>query len=105
MLIRFYYFLCSSQGLSPVIYSINTSIAETTHKIPYEAVFGQQPRSDAEVWKIINKSRVESKEKISANFANIFDECKFYINYIFLESSSFLSNYNHVTQIISKKVI
>ncbi len=90
-MIRSHYFWCPSQGLNPVIYSINTSIAETTNKTPYEVVFGQQPRSDFEMWKIISESGVEDEENLPNNLVNIFNECKVYISYIFLEGSTFFS--------------
>jgi hypothetical protein len=40
-------------GLGPVMFAINTSIARTINKTPFEVVFGQRPRADDYVWKSI----------------------------------------------------
>ena len=50
-----------------------------------------KPRSDFEMWEIISESGVEDEENLPINFANIFDECKFFISCILLERPSFFS--------------
>ncbi|CAF3830042.1 unnamed protein product [Rotaria sp. Silwood1] len=47
-------------GLGPVMFSINTSVACSTKKTPYEVAFGQQPRIDDHIWKSIE---AQIKEK------------------------------------------
>lgn len=49
---------------------MNTSIAKTTNKTPYEVVFGQRPRSDFEIWKIITESGVEDEEDLPSDIMN-----------------------------------
>ncbi|CAF3972471.1 unnamed protein product [Didymodactylos carnosus] len=61
-------------GLSPVIYALNTSYAESTKKTPYEVVFGQQPRCDLEMWKILADSGIEDEEDLPADFAEQLNE-------------------------------
>ncbi|CAF2004407.1 unnamed protein product, partial [Rotaria magnacalcarata] len=63
-----------SKGLRPVVYSINTSVAEATNKTPYKVVFGQSPRSDFEMWKIISESGISDEENLPGDFIDIFDE-------------------------------
>lgn len=38
-------------GLGTVMFAINTSIAKSTNKTPFEVVFGQHPRTEDDVWK------------------------------------------------------
>ncbi|CAF3887267.1 unnamed protein product [Rotaria magnacalcarata] len=65
-----------SKGLRPVVYSINTSVAEATNKTPYKVVFGQSPRSDFEMWKIISESGISDEENLPGDFIDIFDESR-----------------------------
>ena len=57
-------------------------------KTPYEVILGRQLRLDIEMFKIISESCAENGEELPLNFANIFNECKLYAGYIFLEKSS-----------------
>ncbi|CAF1475533.1 unnamed protein product, partial [Didymodactylos carnosus] len=63
-----------SKGLSPAIYALNTSYAESTKETPYEVVFGQQPRCDLERWRILANSGIEDEEDLSADFAEQLHE-------------------------------
>jgi transposase InsO family protein len=45
--------------LLPALYSMNTSLARGVQMAPYEVVFGQKPRADYELWKLIGE---QSKE-------------------------------------------
>ena len=45
-----------SEGLSTVIYQINTRTTHTTKKTPYELVFGQKPKSNFHYWKSLHDS-------------------------------------------------
>ena len=63
-------------GLAPVIYAINTSQAQTIGKTPYEVVFGQKPRSDFEMWKLLSESGIEDEEKLSAELVDALNESK-----------------------------
>ena len=42
-----------SSGINPVMLAINTSIAKSINKTPFEVVFGQYPRADDDIWKSI----------------------------------------------------
>jgi hypothetical protein len=39
-----------SEGLAPIIFAINTRTTATTKKMPYQLVFGQDPRADYHYW-------------------------------------------------------
>jgi len=43
-----------SEGLSSVIFAINTRTSHITKKTPYQLVFGQEPRADYHYWKALN---------------------------------------------------
>ncbi|CAF4594993.1 unnamed protein product, partial [Didymodactylos carnosus] len=60
--------------LKPVVYSINTSCAQTTKKSPYEVVFGQKPRSDFEMWKMLSDDGIEDEEQMPADFIQMLNE-------------------------------
>ena len=45
-----------SEGLSTVIYQINTRTTHTTKKTPYELAFGQKPKSNFHYWKSLHDS-------------------------------------------------
>ena len=45
-----------SDGLAPVIFSINTRTTCTTKKTPYQLVFGQDIRADRHHWNSIHES-------------------------------------------------
>ena len=40
-----------SSSLGPVMYAINTSIAKSINKTPFEIVFGQRPRTEDDAWR------------------------------------------------------
>jgi hypothetical protein len=40
-------------GLGPLMFAINTSIARTINKTPFEVVFGQTPRMDEDTWRSV----------------------------------------------------
>ncbi|CAF1443236.1 unnamed protein product [Rotaria sp. Silwood1] len=61
-------------GLAPVVYAINTSDAKSINKTPYEVVFGQKPRSDFEVWKLLSEAGIEDEEKLPQEFVNALNE-------------------------------
>ncbi|CAF0963106.1 unnamed protein product [Didymodactylos carnosus] len=63
-----------AKGLKPVVYSINTSCAQTTKKPPYEVVFGQKPRSDFEMWRMLSDDGIEDKEQMPADFIQMLNE-------------------------------
>ncbi|CAF1430049.1 unnamed protein product, partial [Didymodactylos carnosus] len=63
-----------AKGLKPVIYSINTKCAQTTKKSPYEVVFGQKPRSDFEMWKMLSDDGIEDEEQMPADFIQMLNE-------------------------------
>jgi hypothetical protein len=49
-----------SEGLSPVIFAINTRTTHTTKKTPFELVFGQQPRSDMHYWTALHDATIDT---------------------------------------------
>ncbi|CAF4625883.1 unnamed protein product, partial [Rotaria sp. Silwood2] len=52
-------------GLGPVMLAINTSIAKSINKTPFEVVFGQHPRTDDDIWKsIVNHQQQDDTNKI-----------------------------------------
>ena len=69
------------------------SVLKVTNKTPFEIVFGQRPRSDFEIWKIVRESGVEDEENLPIDFIYEVNECKFYIRHIVFWKSfvSFLS--------------
>ncbi|CAF4470388.1 unnamed protein product, partial [Didymodactylos carnosus] len=55
-----------SDGLLPVVYGINTRASSTTKTTPYETMFGQQPRSNSDFWKIVKENRIEDEDQLPA---------------------------------------
>ncbi|CAF3013450.1 unnamed protein product, partial [Rotaria sp. Silwood2] len=53
--------------LLPAIYSMNTSLARGVNMTPYEIVFGQKPRVDHELWKLIEEQDIEFEEDLPAS--------------------------------------
>ena len=47
-------------SLGPVMYAINTSIAKSINKTPFEIVFGQHPRTEDDAWKKILRHQQQS---------------------------------------------
>ena len=47
-------------SLDPVMYAINTSIAKSINKTPFEIVFGQHPRTEDDAWKKILRHQQQS---------------------------------------------
>ncbi|CAF2145925.1 unnamed protein product [Rotaria magnacalcarata] len=63
-----------SKGLAPVAYAINTSEAQTIGETPYEVVFGQKPRSDFEMWKLLSENGIEDEEKLPREIMEALNE-------------------------------
>jgi hypothetical protein len=68
-------------GLVTVMFAINTSIAKSTNKTPFEVVFGQHPRTEDDVWKNILNCEQQScinkmilEEDLPVEIANIIKE-------------------------------
>ena len=55
---------------------------KVTNKTPFEIVFGQRPRSDFEIRKIVRESGVEDEESLPIDFIYEINECEFYISRI-----------------------
>ena len=53
-----------SQGLSPVIFAINTRTTATTKKTPYQLVFGQDPRADYHYWREVHNASLTGSVEI-----------------------------------------
>ncbi|CAF4559389.1 unnamed protein product, partial [Didymodactylos carnosus] len=53
-----------SDGLLPVAYGINTRVSSTTKTTPYETMFGQQPRSNSDFWKIVKENGIEDEDQL-----------------------------------------
>ncbi|CAF1443538.1 unnamed protein product, partial [Didymodactylos carnosus] len=51
-------------GLLLVVYGINTRVSSTTKTTPYETMFGQQPRSNSDFWKIVKENRIEDEDQL-----------------------------------------
>lgn len=47
-----------SEGLSSVIFAINTRMSHITKKTPYQLVFGQEPRANIHHWKSLHDTAV-----------------------------------------------
>ena len=92
ILITSHYFAYSCrQGLGPVVYSIDTSVSKTTNKMPFEIVFGQRPKSDFQMWKIIRESSIDDEENLPNDFIHDVNECKFYIKHSLSVKFNFIS--------------
>ncbi|CAF0983467.1 unnamed protein product [Didymodactylos carnosus] len=52
------------EGLSPVVYGINTRTSDTTRATPYEIMFGQHSRGDSEFWKIVKDQDIVDEEHL-----------------------------------------
>ncbi|CAF5026545.1 unnamed protein product, partial [Rotaria sp. Silwood1] len=63
-----------SFALAPVIYGLNTRMSSVTKTTPYEVMFGQQPRSDSDFWKLIQQNGVEDEENLPTPVAELNDE-------------------------------
>ena len=53
-----------SEGLQPVIFSINTRTTYITKKTPYELVFGQDPRADSHHWRAVHQASLSGPVEI-----------------------------------------
>ncbi|CAF2130101.1 unnamed protein product [Rotaria magnacalcarata] len=58
---------CWTTCLLPAIYSMNTSLARGVNMTPYQIVFGQKPRLDHELWKLIEEQDIEFEEDLPAS--------------------------------------
>ncbi|CAF1545738.1 unnamed protein product [Didymodactylos carnosus] len=63
-----------STRLAPVVYAINASEAQSISKTPYEVVFGQKPRSDFEMWKLLSETGIDDEEKLPVEFIDALNE-------------------------------
>jgi len=63
-------------GLAQVVYSINTSSAQTTKKSPYELVFGQKARPDTQMWQLLSGQGVLDEEELPRDFIDQLNECE-----------------------------
>ncbi|CAF1472679.1 unnamed protein product, partial [Rotaria sordida] len=68
-------------GLGPVMLAINSSVAKSTRKTPFEVVFGQHPRSEDDIWKNIfdhqrqdDNNKIILEEDLPDDIANILQE-------------------------------
>ncbi|CAF4899086.1 unnamed protein product, partial [Rotaria sp. Silwood1] len=64
--------LCDA--LAPVICGINTTMSSVTKTTAYEVMFGQQPRSDSDFWKLIQQNDVEDEENLPTPVAELNDD-------------------------------
>ncbi|CAF4978312.1 unnamed protein product [Rotaria sp. Silwood1] len=55
-----------SYGLLPVVYGLNTRKSTVTKATPYKIMFGQQPRSNSDFWKLVHQSGVDDEEDLPA---------------------------------------
>ncbi|CAF4939301.1 unnamed protein product [Rotaria sp. Silwood1] len=53
-----------SEGLQPVIFSINTRTTYVTKKTPYQLVFGQDSRSDCHHWQAVHQASLSGPVEI-----------------------------------------
>ena len=51
-------------GFTQVVYSINTSSAQSRDKTPYEIVFSRKPRSDMEMGRLLSKKPIADEEDL-----------------------------------------
>jgi hypothetical protein len=51
-----------SNGLLPVVYGINTRLSIVTKTSPYQVMFGQEPRSNSDFWKVVQESGITDEE-------------------------------------------
>jgi hypothetical protein len=63
-----------SFALAPVIYGINIRMSSVTKTTPYEVIFGQQPCSDSDFWKLIQQNGVEDEENLPTPVAELNDD-------------------------------
>jgi hypothetical protein len=63
-----------SFALAPFIYGINTRMSSVTKTTPYEVMFGQQPRSDSDFWKLIQQNGIEDEENLPTPVAELNDD-------------------------------
>ncbi|CAF1552184.1 unnamed protein product, partial [Adineta ricciae] len=59
-----------SDGLLPVAYGINTRLSIVTKTTPYQFMFGQEPRSHSEYWKIVHESGISNEESLPTSVAS-----------------------------------
>ncbi|CAF4996115.1 unnamed protein product [Rotaria sp. Silwood1] len=55
-----------SYGLLPVVYGLNTRKSTVTKATPYKIMFGQQPRSNSDFWKLVHQSGIDDEEDLPA---------------------------------------
>ncbi|CAF2132348.1 unnamed protein product [Rotaria magnacalcarata] len=59
-----------SEGLLPVVYGINTRLSSVTKTTPYQVMFGQEPRSNSEFWRLVQKEEILDEEDLPMPVAN-----------------------------------
>jgi hypothetical protein len=59
-----------SDGLLPVVYGINTRLSVVTKTTPYQVMFGQEPRSDSDFWKIVQENGIVDEENLPTPVAD-----------------------------------
>ena len=71
-------------GLLPVVYDINTRLSTVTKTTPYQVMFGQEPRSNSDFWKLVQKKEIFDEENLPTPVAysndNIVHNKQDYIN-------------------------
>ncbi|CAF3196073.1 unnamed protein product [Rotaria socialis] len=63
-----------SYGLLPVVYGLNTRKSTVTKATPYEVMFGQQPRSDSDFWKLVHQSGIDDEEDLPTPIDELNDD-------------------------------
>ena len=53
-----------SDGLLPVVYGINTRLSTVTKTTPYQVMFGQEPRSNSDFWKLAQEKEIFDEENL-----------------------------------------
>lgn len=63
-----------SDGLLPVVYGINTRLSTVTKTTPYQVMFGQEPRSDSDFWKLVKENGILDEENLPTPVADSNDD-------------------------------
>ncbi|CAF1617561.1 unnamed protein product, partial [Didymodactylos carnosus] len=63
-----------SDDLLPVVYGINTRVSSTTKSTPYEVMFGQSPRSDSELRKLVSQNGILDEEDLPSPVVSLDDD-------------------------------
>lgn len=60
--------------LGPMIYSMNTSMAQSIKHTPFEVIFGQKPCVDSMVWESIEEQGIEDEDDLPMSIKEQLDE-------------------------------